>query len=285
MKIGCGTVCFRKYSLEEALRMIKKGGYEYIEIQATAPFCPHIDVDKDSPEDFKKLVKSFGFRGVTALWSSHGAIISDSLSVEYGKKCIKWAKEANIPVVNMGDGFKLEEMSKENAFEILRERLLQILEIAEKNQIYLAIEPHGTFSLTPEGLSSIMSISTTKWLGINYDTANIHRATYIETKNGTYEWKVAGKKQDEVAALKEVIRKVVHVHVKDVKGSSSVTLGTGEVNMKGCLKVLKEEGYEGAISLETEGEEEGEAAQELIEDSKTFLVATLENLENNRTTT
>jgi len=278
MEIGCGTVCFRKYPLEEALRIIKRSGYEYVETQATAPFCPHIDVDKDDPGNFRKLIMDFGFRGVTALWSTHGAIIPDPLSVEYGSKCIEWAKSANIPVVNMGDGFKPEEMSEENAFMILRERLLQLLKTARKYRICLAIEPHGTFSLTPEGLRKIMSISDSQWLGINYDTANIHRATYVETKDGTYAWKTVGKAQDEVATLREVIKRVVHVHVKDVKGSSSVILGTGEVNIQGCLALLKEANYEGAISLESEGEEDKNDAQKLINDSRNYLITTLKTL-------
>ena len=278
MEIACGTVCFRKYPLEEVLRIIKGSGYEYVETQATAPFCPHIDVDKDDPGHFIKLIKDFGFKGVTAIWSTHGAIIPDPLSVEYGGKCIEWAKMANIPVVNMGDGFKPENMSEDNAFKILRERILQILKTATKYQIYLAIEPHGTFSLTLKGLRKIMSISNSKWLGINYDTANIHRATYVETQNGTYAWKSAGKEQDEVATLRKVIKRVVHVHVKDVKGSSSVTLGTGEVNIQGCLAVLKEANYAGAISLETEGEEDKKAAEKLINGSRNYLMTTLNKL-------
>lgn len=278
MEIGCGTVCFRKYPLEEVLRIIKGSGYEYVETQATAPFCPHIDVDKDDPGNFRKLIMDFGFKGVTAIWSTHGAIIPDPLSVEYGGKCIEWAKMANIPVVNMGDGFKPEEMSEDNAFKILRERLLQILKTAKKYQIYLAIEPHGTFSLTLKGLRKIMSISNSKWLGINYDTANIHRATYVETQNGTYAWKSVGKEQDEVATLRKVIKRVVHVHVKDVKGSSSVTLGTGEVNIQGCLAALKDANYAGAISLETEGEEDKKAAEKLIKDSRNYLITSLNKL-------
>jgi sugar phosphate isomerase/epimerase len=178
----------------------------------------------------------------------------------------------------MGDGFKPEEMSEENAFMILRERLLQLLKTARKYRIYLAIEPHGTFSLTPEGLRKIMSISNSQWLGINYDTANIHRATYVETKDGTYAWKTVGKEQDEVATLREVIKRVVHVHVKDVKGSSSVILGTGEVNIQGCLALLKEANYEGAISLESEGEEDKNDAQKLINDSRNYLITTLKTL-------
>ncbi len=278
MIIACGTVNFRTLSLEQALRNIAKGGYKYVEPQATAPFCPHIDVDKDDPEDFKRSIASFGFNGATALWSTHGAIIPDPLSVEYVKKCIQWAKSADIPVVHAGDGFKPEEMNDEDAFKILEERLLQILETAEENQIYLGIEPHGTFSLTLEGLTRIMSISPSKWLGINYDAANVRRATYVETKDGVFTWKTAGGEQDEVAVLKEVVERVVHFHIKDVKGSAAVTLGTGEVNNKECLKVLEEAGYQGAVSLETEGGTKGEAAQALIEDSRQYTIDCLEEL-------
>jgi len=275
MKIGCGTVNFRKYSLKEALRIIKKAGYEYVEPQATAPWCPHINVDKDRPKEFKRMLENFGFRGATALWSTHGAIIPDRKSVEYGKKCIIWAAEAGIPVVNTGDGFKPEEMSEEDAFKILQERILEILEVAERYKVCLAIEPHGTFSLSAAGLKKIMSISNSKYLGINYDTANIHRASYVETKDGVYSWKLIGERQDEVEVLKAIAKRVVHVHIKDIKGKSCVALGKGEVNLKGCIKVLKENGYDGVLSLETEGEYDIKEAEKLIRRSYRYLVKVL----------
>lgn len=278
MKIGCGTVCFREYSLEEALTRIRNAGYEYVEPQATAPFCPHIDVDKDNPETFKKTITDLGFKGATALWSTHGAIIPDPLSVEYGKKCVEWAAAADIPVVNIGDGFKEEGTSDEQALEILEQRLAQILETAEKCQVYLAIEPHGTFSLNSSGLKKIMSLSNSRWLGINYDTANIHRASYVETKDGVYTWKSADEKQNEVDVLKEIIGKVVHVHVKDVAGEECVALGKGEVDNKSCLKVLKENNYNGVLSLETEGDFNAQAGEVLIRESREYLLRILKEI-------
>lgn len=271
MKIGCGTVTFRKYSLKEALEKIKRAGYDYVEPQATAPFCPHIDVDKDDPSAFKKMVKEYGFKGATALWSTHGAIIPDEKSVEYGKKCIRWAKEAGIPVVNIGDGFKPETVDEDEAWRILKKRLLEILEVAQKCQIYLAVEPHGTFSLTANGLKKIMSLSDSKWLAINYDTANIHRAAYVESKGESYAWKVSGKKEDEVKVLSEVVGWIKHVHVKDIIGENCVALGKGEVDIKGCLKVLRDNGYDGVLSLETEGEFSAEEGEKLIEESRHYL--------------
>ncbi len=279
MKIGCGTVNFRALPLEQALQNIARAGYEYVETQATAPFCPHVDVDRDDPEQFQRLIQRFGFRGVTGLWSSHGAIIPDPLSVVYVVRCIQWAAAAGIPVVHAADGFRPQGMSESDAFQTLRERILQILEAAEACQVCLGIEPHGTFSLVPGGLRRIMSISPSPWLGVNYDAANIHRAAYIETVDGTFTWKAAGPKQDEAALLADVVDRVVHYHAKDVKGSAAaVTLGTGEVDNQGCLKLLKQAGYQGAVSLETEGDARGEAALALIRDSRHYLLRLLAQL-------
>jgi sugar phosphate isomerase/epimerase len=197
----------------------------------------------------------------------------------YIVRCIRWAAAAGIPVVHAADGFKPQDTSEEDAFETLRERLLQILEAAEACKVYLGIEPHGTFSLAPGGLKKIMSVSPSKWLGVNYDAANIHRAAYVETVDGTFAWKAAGPKQDEAALLAEVVDRVVHYHAKDVRGSAAaVTLGTGEVDNRGCLKLLKQAGYQGAVSLETEGEATGEAALALIRDSRQYLIQLMEEL-------
>lgn len=278
MKIACGTVTFREYPLEEALKRIKKAGYEYVEPQATAPFCPHIDVDHDDPERFKKLVKNMGFKGVTALWATHGALIPDPKCVEYGKKCVEWAAAAGIPGINLGDGFKPKEMSDEDALKLVEERLARILETAEKCKTYVAIEPHGTFSLNAEGLKKLMSLSNSKWLGINYDTANVHRASYVESKGDSYVWKSTGMKHDEVAVLKAVAGRVVHLHVKDVKGEQCVALGRGEVNIKGCLEILRDSNYRGPISLETEGDFNADAGEALIIESRKYLLKILKEI-------
>jgi sugar phosphate isomerase/epimerase len=278
MKIACGTVTFRECSLQNALERIKKAGYDYVEPQATAPFCPHVDVDKDDPAKFAALIKNMGFKGATALWATHGALLVDPLSVEYGIKCVEWSSAAGIPGINLGDGFKSNEMSDDDAIKLLEDRLGKILEAAQRCKTYVAIEPHGTFSLSAEGLKKLMSLSTSPWLGINYDTANIHRASYVETHGNTYLWRSAGAKSDEVAVLKTIVDKVVHVHVKDLAGEKCVALGQGEVNLKGCIEVLVKAGYDGSLSLETEGGFTGDAADMLVSQSMNYLQKTLKEI-------
>ena len=261
------------------MERIARAGYEYVEPQATAPFCPHVDPWKDNPEKFRRRVAELGFKGASALWAPHGAIIPDAESVSGVSQAIQWASEAGIPVVNAGDGKKPDEISEDDALKIMGERLAEILEVAQRYGVYVAIEPHGTFSLTADGLKKILALSDSRWLGVNYDTANVCRATYVETVAGAYSWTPYGQRQDEVATLKAVVDRVVHFHVKDVVGPNCVALGQGEVNIKGCLEVLKEHGYGGVLSLETEGEfaavEEG---QELIEASRTYLLEVLKEL-------
>lgn len=261
MKVGCGTVTFRKRPLAEAFERIHRAGYQYVEPQATGPWCPHVDVWKDDPQKFAQQVRNAGFLGASSMWAPAGAIISNPKCVEGITQAIRWAKDAGIPIIHAGDGRKPASMSEEDALKLLGERLAAILEVAEKCQVYLAIEPHGTFSVTAQGLKKILGLTKSKWLGINYDTANVHHAG-----------------QDEVATLRAIVDRVVHVHVKDLAGKQCVALGKGEVNVLGCLRVLKEHGYNGMLSLETEGEFDAEEGQRLIEASRTYLMATLASL-------
>lgn len=264
MKIGCGTVNFRKQPLREALERIRRAGYEYVEVQAIPRWCPHVDVLKDDPQTFRKLVDDLGFKGVSGLWP--GADMTQT---------IHWAQAAGIPVVFMGDGRLADSASEEDFLKQLRDRLAKILEAAEKCRVYVAFEPHGSFSLTADGLKKLMGLSDSKWLGINYDTANVHRATYAKGAPGAYSYRIVGRRQDEVATLEAVADRVVHVHAKDIVAGQDVALGEGEVNVLGCLRVLEKHKYAGVVSLESEGELDVEQIQRLIETSRAYLVRAL----------
>ena len=264
MKLGCGTVLFRKYDLERSLEAIRNIGFEYFETQAVGPWCPHVNVEKDDPENLVRLKEKFGFKAITGLWSLDGNIISNPNAVKSGIRSIEWAAAAGIPVLHTGDGHKPEGMSDEDAYKIFEEKLGLILEAAEKNNVTVAIEPHGTFSLTAEGLQKMMKMGDPKVLGINYDACNIFRAGYVESGNGKSGWKSTGNGQSEVEVLGTVIDRVVHCHAKDInEARQCVATGEGIVNVKGCVELLKKSGYEGVISVETEGD--NDTFEEVVE--------------------
>lgn len=263
MKIGCGTVLFREYELERSLEAIRQIGYRYFETQAVGPWCPHVNVEKDDPETLVRLKNKYGFDGISGLWSLDGSIISSSKAVESGIRSVEWAAAAGIPVLHTGDGHKPEGMSVDDAYKVLEDKLSPILEAARKNHVTVAIEPHGTFSLTLEGLQRIMALGDPDVLGINYDACNIFRACYVESGNGASGWRCAEGREDELEVLRGIRSRVVHVHAKDLDPSGRcVAVGSGIVNVKGCVEHLKETGYPGVVSVETEG---GGSFEDIVE--------------------
>ena len=272
MKIGCGSVLFRKFDLDRSLEAMRKIGFEYFETQAVGPWCPHVDVDNDDPENLVRLQKKHGFAGITGLWSKDGNIIANENAVKSGIRTVEFAAAAGIPVIHTGDGKKPKDMSDEDAYKVLQEKLGAILEAAKKYNVMVAIEPHGTFSLTLAGLKNILSIGTPDVLGINYDAANIFRSCYVESGNNQSGWQDGGKGENEVEVLKGVIDRVVHCHAKDLNAEKQcVPVGTGLVNVKGCVDVLKASGYNGVVSVETEGGDDFDQVCDLAAKSYAYL--------------
>ncbi len=272
MKVGCGTVLFRKFELERSLEAIRNIGFTCFETQAVGPWCPHVNVMKDDPEFLVKLQKKFGFEEITGLWSYNGNIISNPDAVESGIRTIEWAAAAGIPIVHTGDGHKPKDMSDEVAYAVLEEKLSRILEAAKKNGVKVALEPHGTFSLTLSGLKRIMNLASSDVLGINYDACNIFRASYVESGNGKSGWQCAEGKEDELEVLRGISNRVIHCHAKDIDTSGRcVATGDGLVNVKGCVEYLKSIGYDGVISVETEGGDDFCSIVELAKKSYDYL--------------
>lgn len=254
MKIGCGTVLFREYELEKSLEAIRKIGFTCFETQAVGPWCPHVNVEKDDPEQLVKLKNKYGFEEITGLWSLNGNIISNPNSVASGIRSIEWAAAAGIPVLHTGDGHKPKDMSEEDAYRVLEEKLSAILEAARKYNVKVAIEPHGTFSLTLKGLKRILSLGDADVLGVNYDACNVFRASYVESGNNQSGWACAEGKEDELEVLRGISDRVFHCHAKDINNEKKcVAVGDGVVNVKGCIDHLKSIGYQGVVSVETEG--------------------------------
>jgi len=278
MEIGCNTIAFRKYELDFALDKIASAGYEYVEVEANLAWCSHVDPWKDDPIQFKDKIKSLGFKGVSAI-GSHRELITSEQGVKDIEKALMWAREADVPLILTGEGRKPEDMSVETALQILKERLEKLSKVAEENQVYLAMEDHGSISLTPDGLPKIINLVKSDWLVVNFDTANIHRGDYVGTNREGFEWKLgAATSYSETELLKKVAHRVKHLHIKDVLGRDAVILGKGEIDLIGCLKILKEAGFTGVLSYETEGWEESEEAEDMIKQSREFLINALNDL-------
>jgi sugar phosphate isomerase/epimerase len=138
-------------------------------------------------------------------------------------------------------------MTEDDAFRIMKYNLDTLLKMAENYDITLTIEPHGVFTTNAEGLLKIMSLSDSKRLAINFDTGNVT---------------IAGN--DAVETLQKVVSHVVHVHLKDVSKAQAsdghetgvtagMAIGDGDVDIPGCIEILKKNNYNGVLAIECSG--------------------------------
>ncbi|MCE5306986.1 MAG: sugar phosphate isomerase/epimerase [Acidobacteriales bacterium] len=177
-----------------------------------------------------------------------------TIGVEYVLHTMRWAKLAGCPRVDTTDDrFKPSSMSERECMDHMRRIYREIVRAAELYDIVINIEPHGYFTTKPDFMEEMLHFVDSPNLRMNMDTGN----TFI-----------AG--QDPVAFLKRLIGHVSHVHVKDVSESlaaaargdltgiavSHCAIGDGvnAANIRECVKLLVEAGYDGVFSLECEGQ-------------------------------
>ena len=155
---------------------------------------------------------------------------------------------------------------------LMKRSYQQIMRVAEAHGIIINIEPHGYFTTNPDAMEEMLAFSDSPLLRMNMDTGN----TFI-----------AGR--DPVAFLKRFLKKVSHVHVKDVSESLAAAVRGGQTgiavshcalgegvnagNIKQCLKLLRDHGYQGTLSIECEGQ-----SGPMIEKSLAWLRQTLKEL-------
>jgi sugar phosphate isomerase/epimerase len=177
-----------------------------------------------------------------------------SLGVEYVLRTIRWAYLAGCDHIDTTDDrFAPKGLKDAEALDMMKRSYGQIIDVAERYQMIIDIEPHGYYTTKPEFMEKMLAFVDSPYLRMNMDTGN----TYI-----------AG--QDPVAFLQKFKNKVSHVHVKDVSDTLAASLrgeltgiavsqcaigdGVNKENIKKCFDILVDIKFNGVVSLECEGQ-------------------------------
>jgi sugar phosphate isomerase/epimerase len=263
MKIGFHTDAFNSVyaNFEKCLQWAQKNDVHYIEcglIDGASwihglGYFPHVALYED-PALLRRKMEKYGVR-FSQVDAAFPISASDAplRGVPYVMKAIAWAAQAGCPCVDTTDGLHAPpDIKDEDAMDMMKRSYEQIIEVAEAHRIIVNIEPHGYFTTNPEFMSRMLKFCDSPYLRLNLDTGN----TFI-----------AG--QDPAAYLGQFIDRVSHVHVKDVPASlieargkttgiaasDYCVLGEGvnAENIKKCLIMLRDHGYQGTLSMECEG--------------------------------
>jgi len=263
MKIGFHTDAFNSsyWNFEKCLQWAQKNGIHFIEcglIDGVSwihglGYQPHVALYED-PELLRKKMLTYGvqFSQVDAAYPLSG---SDGpiRGVPYVLKSIPWAKLAGSPNVATTDGLNRPiGLTDDQAMDLMKRSYEQIIEVAEAHQIFITIEVHGYFTTNPDRMEEMLNFCTSPYLKMNMDTGN----TFIAGQNpGNF--------------CQKFLDKIQHVHIKDVSKSLAASVrgeqtgiavshcsigdGANTENIVRCLELLKEENFEGVLSMECEG--------------------------------
>lgn len=235
MRLGVNTVLFCGYDFRTAMQYIKWAGYDAAEIGAIQGMCEHLRLDaweqqaaeiKATCEDLELLI--------TAM--EEAALDEDRLM-----RAFEASAALGIPVVNIGPGG-----SKDNPDDLNRsiDTMARMAEKAEPFGVTLCVKAHVGAAIwnTATTLEAMARIDSPAF-GIDMDPSHIHRA---------------GETPED--ALKHVIARVKHVHIRDCAGLGPgpgppelQACGRGDINLRGYCQVLVEAGYRGPINLEIIG--------------------------------
>ncbi|MBE0535264.1 MAG: sugar phosphate isomerase/epimerase [Phycisphaerae bacterium] len=283
MKIGFHTDAFNSayFNFEACLKWAKDNNVSYIEcglIDGVSwihglGYQPHVALYED-PMLLQRRMNGYGvqFSQVDAAYPLSGKD-GPLRGVPYVLKAIQWAHLIGCPCVDTTDGMHQPEgLTDEEAMAMMKRSYEQIVEVAEAHEIVVNIEPHGYFTTRPDMMDHMLNFCDSASLRLNMDTGN----TYI-----------AG--QDPVAFLERFIDRVAHVHVKDVSESLAAKVRGGQTgiavshcalgdgvnadNIRKCLALLRDSGYDGVLSMECEGQ-----GGPMIEKSLAWMRKTLADL-------
>jgi sugar phosphate isomerase/epimerase len=232
----CSTICFKPYSLEEALRGVAEAGFENVEIGAVKGFLEHLDPDRlgaDEIEATRRLLQRYGLRCVSM--SGH-APLHEEIGRTRLRNVLRAGTELGIGVLNTftGDAESAEE----------RERFVEgarmLADEAQSAEVRLCIETDSNLLPTAQAGVELLETIDRDWIQINYDPGNV---VYY-----------AGARPED--DIKHGLGRIGHVHLKDQRGGRGVldfpSLGEGEIDVPAILADLEHSGFAGPVSMEIE---------------------------------
>lgn len=228
---------------ELGYRLVEPMVHNGRELLSEAGYFHSFSMDND-PLEMKDILRQ---NNVTASGlSAHCPLMRPEISVPYLEKAVRFAAAIGTNIVNTDEGICPEWLDDEECFQVMRYTLKKVLQIAERYDVRIGIEPHQSITKTTEGLLRIASLTPSPMLRINYDTGNAF---------------LGGA--DPYEGLQAVLPQLVHVHAKDISVGQAASeqgkvtgtpvgcaCGEGVIDWSRVVKILRQGGYTGALSVE-----------------------------------
>ena len=250
MEVGVFLILNRSASLAGNLRLASEAGFDCADVTYThsgaammerSGLIPSVSLDAN-PFDVKRIFDDHGI-AISSI-CAHAPLLEPSSPARFGTpeimRAVRFAAAIGVRDVITTEFYAQSEWSRRLSYEqriaIAAEKLYEPCRLAQGHGVKICLEPHGPITCSVKGLRDLMGLlGDPESVGINLDIGNA--------------W-LGGADPVEMA---RVFRdRIYHIHWKDLgeeflekrgrvygAGFSGIELGTGVVDVKGVIEVLR----------------------------------------------
>jgi len=241
------TNTYHTYSLDEALAGIARAGYRHVELSAVPGWTEHVALN--GADELRRKLGEHGLEPVSL--SAHSDLTTRE-GLKHGIRAVRWAAAYGIPIVNTAIGGHAGQEESEQAFLA---NAGELADAADDAGVVVALEIHGDIMASGEKTLPLLEKIGRDSIRVNYDTAN------VEFYSG----------DRAVEDLPKIAPYLAHVHLKDTTGGKGnwnfPALGSGTVDFRRVLEILRDAGYSGPYSVELEFQGEPWPSLEAVDEA------------------
>lgn len=267
-QLSCSTICFRDYSLEQALFLVRAQGFKAVDLGALRGLCEHVPLFGTNEElrDAARIVKESGVRvlSVNADPGSFNEDIAPLQILDRIETLSVFCAEVGSPMLLLPCGAaERGDMPYEKQLELLAAGLNAAAVTAARYGVQVVVEAPHHFRLvnTLERTRDLLQLLDPS-IPLVYDVSHIRAAG-----------------EDPAAAFSEFAPRVGHIHLRDAEaGDIRKVLGSGDIDFAGFYVASRRAGYSGEYVLELETHESPFATKEgEVSDALTRLTPIFDN--------
>jgi sugar phosphate isomerase/epimerase len=249
MKFAYSTNAFKRYSLEEAVRLIKGIGFDGVEIMADRPHLYPPDYNEARRQGLKDLLISLGLKvsnlntfTLEAVMDMHHPswIEKDAglrrRRIEHTRDCLELAAQLDCPNISIQPGGKVEHFPAPESMEIFISGLQEVIPLAKQLGVKILVEPEPNLLMeNSRQFAEFINRVDNSVIGLNCDVGHFYCAG-----------------EDPAEVIRNLAGHIHHLHIEDIKQRihNHIICGQGEMDFKSIFDALKDIKYNGFISVE-----------------------------------
>lgn len=236
MKYSFMSFSTPELTFSEMLEVARKYGYDGIEPRLDAKHAHGIEVSAtaEQRQDFRQRAADSGIQLACLATSLKFADPTNAeLTISEARERIDLAGDLGVPTIRVFGGRYPEAMTRDAAVEQAAKSLSEIADYAAQRGVTICFETHDEWC-DPTDVAAVLSKANHPAVACNWDIMHPVRTAKV-TMDFAFE------------TLKPWIR---HLHIHDGDDSGMLPMGTGVIDHRRAVELLKTIGYTGFLSGE-----------------------------------